>query len=229
MAWKELKINSITSAENQAFISISTSHIRFSSVFVSKLNINENYFVKIFVDEEQLRIGFHFVEHCEGKCLRLTRPKNKDNFQVSSQSLIKNHPWVKKYISELTITERRFKAKSEFSKETKNNLWVISLGPSFENKILKTDALKRGSDLRGSGIYRYVNSEKNEIVYIGKGDIRKRLSSPEREDWSFDLLEYSIITEEKLQFRWEKYWLDKFEYENGRLPFYNQISGKNTH
>jgi hypothetical protein len=74
------------------------------------------------------------------------------------------------------------------------------------------------------GIYRYKNN--NEVVYIGMGDIRKRLSSPERKDWEFDNVEYSKVENEGKRKEWETYWIDRFSEENGkRLPVYNKIGG----
>jgi hypothetical protein len=62
-------------------------------------------------------------------------------------------------------------------------------------------------------------------VYIGRGDIKKRLTAPERGDWDFDVIEYSIINNPDQQIYWEQFWLEKFEEANNRLPFYNKISG----
>ena len=68
--------------------------------------------------------------------------------------------------------------------------------------------------------------ESGEIVYIGRGEIRKRLSQPERQGWDFDRVEYSIVADPDQQVRWEDYWITRFRESNrGRLPIYNKISG----
>jgi hypothetical protein len=79
------------------------------------------------------------------------------------------------------------------------------------------------SDVRG--IYRYLR-ESGETVYIGRGEIRKRLSQPERQEWDFDRVEYSVVADPDQQVRWEDYWITRFKEANkGKLPIYNKISG----
>ena len=45
-----------------------------------------------------------------------------------------------------------------------------------------------------TGIYRYRNSD-DEVIYIGRGNIRDRLRSPERKDWDIAKVEYSLIND----------------------------------
>ena len=61
------------------------------------------------------------------------------------------------------------------------------------------------------------------MVYIGKGTIKSRINFPDREDWDFDTIEYSIISDPMKQTKWESFWLDRFASGHGKLPFYNII------
>ena len=95
--------------------------------------------------------------------------------------------------------------------------------PAFDNNFKRSDYLKIRPDSKG--IYRYLSSDK--IVYIGKGNIRDRLNEPQRKDWNFDTIEYSIIENVDEQFEWDSFWIETYKNENeGYLPSYNLISGK---
>jgi hypothetical protein len=99
---------------------------------------------------------------------------------------------------------------------------VIQLCPAFEERRARESA-DIPSDVRG--IYRYLR-ESGEVVYIGRGEIKKRLSQPERHDWDFDRVEYSIVSDPDQQVKWEDYWITRFKESNkGRLPIYNKIAG----
>jgi hypothetical protein len=79
------------------------------------------------------------------------------------------------------------------------------------------------------GIYRYLR-ENGEIVYIGRGPIKARLQSPERKEWDFDVIEYSIVLNPDDQVKWEDYWIERFKADhNGERPFYNVVSGSRKH
>jgi hypothetical protein len=63
-------------------------------------------------------------------------------------------------------------------------------------------------------------------VYIGRGPIKRRLSSPERADWTFDVVEYSLVADPDEQVKWEYRWIERFKEEHGgQMPIYNKISG----
>jgi hypothetical protein len=94
--------------------------------------------------------------------------------------------------------------------------------PSFETRVNRSDATR--INFGDKGIYRYLKN--TQIVYIGKGNVRDRLNEQQREDWDFDIIEYSIIEKQDEQFEWENYWIEKYKEENeGFLPTYNLISG----
>jgi hypothetical protein len=77
-------------------------------------------------------------------------------------------------------------------------MWTISLCPAFEMRV------GSGSEIpaNAAGIYRYLRG--NDVVYIGRGTIRSRFNSPERQEWDFDTIEYSIVLNDQ-QPHWESY------------------------
>ena len=102
------------------------------------------------------------------------------------------------------------------------NIWTVQICPAFDQRKARESATIPSE---ATGIYRYV-SENGEIVYIGRGGIRKRLGSPDRKDWDFDTIEYSIVINPDEQVKWETYWLNRYkEKNNGKLPLYNKVSG----
>jgi len=117
----------------------------------------------------------------------------------------------------LPATDQRF-----YDPKKNGNVWIIQLCPAFEEK-----RARESEDIPSnvSGIYRYL-SESGEIVYIGRGYIKGRLKSPERQDWVFDVVEYSEVKNPDLQVKWEAFWIEKFrEQNNGKFPVYNKVSG----
>ncbi len=102
--------------------------------------------------------------------------------------------------------------------------WVISIRPSFEVGIPRSNASQVPGDV--TGIYRYLLN--GEIVYIGRGAIRSRMASTERTDWEFDIVEFSPVEDQGEQERWENEWLEDYRSVNGYLPMYNRIGGKRS-
>jgi len=219
--WEDLIPNGNLKADSKEFISISHDHIRFTAEFVRRVGITEGQFVKIRVSPSSFKIQFEFFKTETEKCLALTRPKDKKNtLQCSSTTLVAKYEWIRVLATQKIPKLRQFKPKS-FGKN-----WIIETSPVFEQSCKRIEPIDIPSSARG--IYRYSRSKSKEVVYIGKGEILKRLRSPERKKWDFDLIEYSVITDENEQFRWEDYWIKKYESENKKKPFYNNIGGKSS-
>jgi hypothetical protein len=219
MSWKLVKMEDRFVRDDRPFISISNDRIAFSAIFARIAELDDGNRVFIFVDEESFRIGFEFHKNERLHSLALvsdnrTKTKKRSRFFCSSHGLVKQYAWINS-ITKLPSRNRRFYPKKE------SNKWFIALYPSFDQRYAResgnipTDAV---------GIYRYMR-ENGEIVYIGRGNIRKRLIAPERADWDFDVIEYSIVKDPDQQVRWEAFWIDKFKDMNGCLPFYNKVAG----
>ena len=221
MAWKKERRTDTFAGSDAPFIAVTMSHFAFNAMFVRQSKIGPEHKVTIYTDEDERKIGFEFH-----------KDERKDSYAISSQSAAKagekrqgmqctsraiatKYPWIEA-VTKLKGQNNRFAPKKE------GNFWVIQLCPAFENVC---DANSKDISSNATGIYRY-RRENGEIVYIGKGVIRQRASMPERKDWDFNKIEYSIIEDNEEQLKWEDYWIEKFKHDNqGKKPIYNHISG----
>ena len=208
---------------DKSFITISNDHISFNAMFVKQAVIDSNYRVTIYVDQEELKMGFEFHKDNKLNSFALSRASSEKKGEkrtglfCAAQGVINKYPWVKAIAKFPLAMERRF-----YNPEKRTGMWVIQLCPAFEvRKARETEKIPSNS----TGIYRYL-TETGDIVYIGRGEINARLKSPDRKDWYFDYIEYSEINDPDMQVHWETYWIDKFkEQNNGKLPTYNKLSG----
>ena len=212
--------------EPTALITFRNNQIAFNSLFIEKNKLTDHKFVVIYTIESEFKIGFKFIQDTaasdedsyslsqDGGSKSLDKKTSSRVIQV--QALMKEQKWLNE-VSQLNDAKlKRFEPVwSKF-----DNLWVVQLSPAFEKKVSERSLIPSSV----VGIYRYKRGE--EIVYIGKGAVKSRLGSSERETWDFDLIEYSEISSEDDQFKWESYWLDKFIEAHGRLPVYNRIGGR---
>jgi len=220
MTWQLVRIEDRAARDDRPFISISVHRITFGAVFARVAELDTRHRVSILVDQYSFRLCFEFHTEERPHSLALvadnkTKTRKHSGLFCSSHGLLKQYPWVKA-VAKLPSVERRFQPKRE------SKMWVIELCPSFEQRFARESA-NIPSD--AVGIYRYVR-ENGEVVYIGRGNIRKRLAAPERSDWDFDVIEYSIVEDPDQQLRWETYWIDKFQEVNAKLPFYNRVAGQ---
>lgn len=220
MAWQVVKREDRFQGSDKPFISISSDHIAFNAMFTRIAEIGPEKRVVVHIDPENRRIGFEFTSDDRSDSFALSRASSdkkgkKRTGLFCSAGFLREYAWIRS-ISKLPIPDRRF-----YNPKKEGQMWVIQLCPAFEERRARESA-NIPSD--ASGIYRYVR-ENGEIVYIGRGNIKKRLSSPDRQEWDFDIIEYSVIIDPDLQIKWEEYWIQRFSQENGRLPFYNKISG----
>lgn len=198
-------------------VSIRRQHLGFNAAFVKEANLQNFKKVKIFIDEENFRVGFKFHNLNDPNSLALFSDNPSHHTKaISAVQLMRKYRFIKK-ISELDNLDRQFKVGRDIQEK---DLWAVQLCPAFEHTASSE------SDLRGlKGIYRYKRSD-GTVVYIGRGNILSRFNSPDRTGWDFDIIEYSVIENSVEQSRWERHWLDKFAEKEGRLPFYNKIKGK---
>ena len=219
MAFKQFTRKDVFTRDSSPKISIRKQHIGFNGALVKQADLQKYSKVKVFIDEDNFKIGFKFHNDSDPNSLAIFSDNPSDNTKATSAiQLIKRYGFIKK-ISEFTESlDKQFEVSRDIQDK---NLWVIQLCPAFEHTASSESELK---DLRG--IYQYMRSG-GEVVYIGKGNILSRLNSSERSQWDFDVIEYSMLNQPLEQSRWESFWLNKYVEKNGRLPFYNKIKGSN--
>jgi hypothetical protein len=201
-----------------SLISIRRNQIALNANFVATGNLASSSHVTIYADPELFRLGFTFhASPPDDDAIALTNDGGGRGrgrcIQVAG--LMSEHAWLAEVANITEARLRRFEPKWVGT----DGMFVIALSPPFERRVSDR------SDLPGSarGIYRYKRGE--EIVYIGRGNIRSRLGAPEREQWDFETIEYSLLSDENEQVKWETFWLDRFVEAQGKLPIYNRISG----
>ncbi len=221
MPWEEVKREDAFQGSDKPFISISPDHISFNAVFTRIAELDPGKYVKFHVDADNLKIGFTFLNKQEPHSWKLTpqsasRGKQRQGLFCAGMGFVPKYPWLMAVAKLRDVTDRRFEPTREGGR------WVIQSCPAFETKAPRESSEDIPSDL--CGIYRYVR-ESGEVVYIGRGNIRQRLTEPVRKDWDFDVIEYSRLDNPNNQLTWETYWIDRHEEQNGKRPFYNKISG----
>jgi hypothetical protein len=216
MAWEEVS-NIKTKNYMDPTISIGQFHIHYSSVFEKLSDLKKYKRVKYYVDKDTLKIGFEFTNDQKSGVALFRKSDGGGACRSSCNELNSRYEWIKSISYLKNSKARKFIATKE------GKIWSIQLMPGFEYKC-KRDQINE-IDARSIGIYRYLRNE--EVVYIGKGDIKRRLQEEQRKKWDFEIIEWSVLAEESDQYRWEKWWLDFYqEYNGGKLPIYNSISGR---
>lgn len=204
---------------SKPFITLRPSGVfAFNSEFSRRARLNSEYeLVTIYPAPEDRVVGFRFHNNKEDRDAWSLYGEGASSRCVTATALFKIHKWIKA-VAQQDRNNRRFEP--EWDKEGK--MWFIRLVPSFEERVERKNILNIPSGLRG--IYRYLSD--NETVYIGQGQIRSQAKSPQRKEWNFDTIEYSVVEEESERKKYESYWLERLLEEKGKLPFYNQIAGK---
>lgn len=212
--FKRFKLSS-----DEPVVSLRDNKFYYNSTFSRLADLKDKEFLIYHFDIDKRQIGFEFLsERTNDNVYKLINEiGKKNNYRSSAGELIAKFPWIKQIHNLRDIELKKFIASK------RGNLWIISFKPAFEFKIERFDLNKIPNGSKG--IYRYIDSN-DEVVYIGKGDIKVRSKSNEREDWNFVKIEYSIIDDESKQFEWEDFWINWYkEKNNDRLPYYNRVSG----
>lgn len=223
MAIKEISLERIPSQDSVVYIN--KSGITFSAQFIKKFRLENSQGVKFFSDDEDpYFLGFQFTDDSSApntlSLLASGRSKGGSaGFTIKASELINKNPVLKNIQGQSVKKERTF----EVNFDKKSGMYSVILSPSFEISISWADRNKIPDSI--NGIYRYLNSEGN-VIYIGKGNIKSRVSSPERKEWGITKIQYSVITDDDKCYYWENYYLERFVETTGAKPPFNVIMGK---
>jgi hypothetical protein len=190
-------------------LSITKNGLFFSMPFVNEAQIDIKRFVKVSFSDEHRRIDFEFFKNEVKDSIKILGSR-EDQFYIARSNLFEKE-WVKAIVDSI---------ENRFNIEGNSKIWSASIAPAFEIKLSRENANQ--IPYKVSGIYRYLN--KGEVVYIGKGFIKKRFAQPKRKGWEFDTIEYSEVQKEK-QHYWENFWINSFKNLHGKLPRENKIHG----
>lgn len=228
MAWTKYIRKGGAKAEDGSSITIRRNAIAFNAHFMTANKLLKANYVCVYIDAENFKLGFKFSENSDDQdSLALVKDgggKNNvagaqsNNRCVQVQGIFTENKWLQVLSDERDARVRKFTPKWIPA----DGLWTIEICPPFEFRV--NDKGQIPSEARG--IYRYLHGEK--VVYIGRGVIRSRANSSDRKDWVFDSIHYSLVPDERLQAKWEAYWIESFFSENSKLPEYNRIQGEKS-
>lgn len=207
------------------YVSVRKDAFALSASFAKEAELMRFKFVNVLLDHDDMRVAFRFHNEegevnsfslgRDGGLQKGGRPRRGTSLAIQARRTIHGTPWLKNIALEKDPAVRRFVA----TRDNRLGLWLIACRPNFEHRA------SRAADIpvEASGIYRYVKND--EVVYIGRGMIRQRANSPEREGWDFDRIEYSVVDGEKSQMYWEDWWIDWHEKRYGKKPAHNRVRG----
>lgn len=224
--WRRMTRNDHLADSREAFVSITPSRFGFNAAMGRLAGVRRGMYVTVYVDARRFRLAFEFHRRAREGCWKLAGRTHDPTQQPASGLGVSAHwasrqlPWVAAVARLADPRRRRFRPTRE------DRVWVIQLCPAFE----RSAAREAGAiPARATGIYRYVRGQEGgaaaEIVYIGRGDIRRRLAEPRRAAWRFDRVEYSLVPRAADRTRWERYWLERHVDSEGELPEYNRVRG----
>lgn len=218
--WLKLRREGGETPEAVPLVTIRRSGLAFNASFARAAGLRDKSHVSIHLAPDSFRIGLKFLDDAsDADSYALTRDGGgRGEGRHAQTTALLRTPWVAAVARIEDKRLRRFKP-TWLSAES---MWVVSLCPAFE--VRASARTEVPSDARG--IYRYRRGD--EVVYIGRGQIRSRLNAPEGNEWDFDTIEYSLLPDEKQQGHWESHWLDAFVAEQGKLPVYNRIGGSSS-
>lgn len=220
--WVQVRRGGGETPEETPLVTIRPKGIAFNAAFVRSARLLAKKRVSAEADHDSFQIGFKFldspsVDDSYANSYALTRDGGGRGEGRSAQAgALLRIPWI---AAVARIEDNRLRRFTPTWFPAKS-LWVVSLCPAFETRVSAASEIPAGA----RGIYRYRRG--GETVYVGRGLIRSRLNAPERSEWDFETIEYSLIPDQKLQAHWESFWLDAFVGKHGKLPIYNRIAGK---
>ena len=215
---------------NRCVVTILPKGFLFSVVARNNAQLEDVHWMRVLIDPDDRLVVFAPVSGLEKKpgLLKLGTSQ-KGHKKLTAKGLIAQTPWIKSvaYLRDLEARKFEFRPypgplppKPDIQGQSP---WFIRLMPAFEESVVpsKIGNLDQGT----KGIYRYLSA--NEVVYIGRGNIRDRYQSdPRRASWEISKIEYSTIEDDQKALEWEDWWLKRFRKENsGHLPRYNLIGG----
>ena len=222
MAWNKIQLDKIIPKGET--LTISKSGINFGANFISSNNLIDKKSVEFYTDSlNPYKLGFKFLDDESNSSLTLQK-KTKGN-SASNGRFTK----AKELINKLSILKKIQESENRnnqifeiLNDDSEDNVFFVNLKPCFENFINYEDLNMLDSTLRG--IYRYIDEEK-KVIYIGKGIIKERAKSQDRDKWNIKIIEYSVIEDDDDSYHWENFYLDEYKSRWGALPAFNRVSG----
>ena len=224
MAIKEVVLERIPAQDSVLYIN--KSGISFSAKFIKKEKLESAEGIKFLIDDEDpYFLGFMFTDDLATPNTLSLLSSGRGKKGTSAGVTIKAQELINKNIILKSIRNlpNKFDRTFEISFNKQQKIYFILLRPNFEVSLNWSEKNKIPDSF--SGIYRYLDKN-GEIIYIGKGNIKSRASTPDRKEWGVAKIQYSVISSEEKSYYWENYYLERFVNINGSKPPFNVIMGK---
>ena len=218
MSMELYKSSTFKSFEEYITINKSGKGIRFSAEFCKRNNLKNHKYVQFYTfTENEFKFAVIFSEEQTEGSFVLNKNGQRSSFNglcVNANSFVKNTPVLKHNSKESAVSY-------ELSFDKEYNAYYFNILPSFEQRT--TNVKNIHPELKG--IYRLRDCEDN-IIYIGKGNIKDRVKSHIEKDWDITTIEYSEVDDPILRSDSETIHLRNFEKNYMRKPLHNIIGGK---
>ena len=166
-----------------SWVRVSKGGFYFSAQACNLANLNKINWMRLHSDSDERIVVFEPIPGLEKSedLLRLSTPNRRNVKFLIAKGLIAEEPWIHAVGSIESSESRRFDLKKYEAQvpppppdgKRGKNFWYIRLMPAFEHVVLPSKIHQIDFGLKG--IYRYWGGKDGqEIVYIGKGFIRKR-------------------------------------------------------
>lgn len=206
-----------TYCEDKEYLRITSSGCYFTAAFMKRNNLTKSNSVRFYeFQDNQYKFGVEFSNSTEfaGGFSLVRNGRAVNSCMTNPRSFVNNYPVLKEIIKDKT-NKNRFK----ITYDKLEKCFTFNIVPSFEYKDYPS-SIPDGA----VGIYRYKDNNDN-IIYIGRGNIKDRLKSPERKNWAVNIVEYSLVKDQADMKKYENFHIKKYKALYNRLPVHNLISG----
>lgn len=213
-------------SSHEEYVSLTKSGFYFSSKFLKNNNLQDKLFIVFYNDSEDIyKFYCEFLDKKNVHSLSLIKKKGIRTLQVKATEFI-NESKILKNIRDDKILKPH-QRKFQISLDRDSGKFFFKVIPNFE-KNLKPNNFGNIQDIKG--VYRYKNIN-DEIIYIGKGWIKKNFKRPDKQNWIDEVstIEYSEVPDENDQFKFEEISISAHKMQNdGKKPKYNILSGRTS-
>ena len=199
--------------------------LTFTAEFIRNYGLAGMQCLQVLEDpEDELFIGLQFFEASENEIpgsYKIVDNETSLSRTCSCRSLINASDTLRSLSKKDKKLERTFELKVYSKKDL--IFYIDGLSPQFEVKVSYRDI--HGLDDSISGIYSCYDKY-NNLVYIGSGKIKQRaLARQKAAAEDLDRVQYSVIENRNIAFKWEKHHLDCYKERFGKLPLMNANEG----
>jgi hypothetical protein len=199
-------------------VTIKADAISFSAKFVEVANLEQAEWCQLIEqDSDDCWVGFKFSEG--------ERPMDSLRFELNGSAgksrIVQTGAFVNgRPLLGRTAQKERRESTFEMTFDRRKEVWFTRLRPTFERMALYENISSIPSEAKG--VYRYLDVN-DELLYLGKGNIRDCLASRGRDEWGIRKIEFSIIANDEDSLRWMHHYVTEYRSNHGEMPAMKRI------